>query len=149
MIEGVEVHPLRIIPDERGQIMHVLRRDDPWFEKFGEVYFSMVYPGVVKGWHIHERMTLNYAAPIGMIKLVLYDDRENSSTREELMELFLGPANYVLVKVPPLVWNGFKGIGVEPALVVNCATEPHDPNEIKRMDPHSSRVPYDWSLIDR
>jgi dTDP-4-dehydrorhamnose 3,5-epimerase len=149
MIEGVQVHPLRIIPDERGQIMHMLRRDDSWFVRFGEVYFSMVYPGAVKGWHIHERLTLNYAVPIGLIKLVLYDDRDGSPTRGEIMELFVGSVNYVLVTVPPFVWNGFKGIGVEPALVANCATEPHSPAEIRRLDPHSPVIPYDWSRVDR
>lgn len=149
LIHGVEVHPLRVIPDERGRIMHVLRRDDPWFEQFGEVYFSLVYPGVVKGWHLHERMTLNYAVPVGMVKLVLYDDRPDSPTRGEVQELFLGETSYDLVKVPPLVWNGFKGVGVAPSLVVNCATEPHDPGEIRRLDPHGGLIPYDWSRVDR
>ncbi len=146
MIDGVIIFPLKQIPDERGKIMHMLRADDPHFEKFGEIYFSMVYPGVVKGWHLHKRMTLNYAVIVGMIKLVLYDDREGSPTRGELMELFIGEANYVLVKIPAGIWNGFKGIGIEPAIVANCATEPHDPEEIVRMDPFTSEIPYDWGL---
>lgn len=140
------MHPLRQIPDERGKIMHMLRCDEPHFEKFGEIYFSIVYPGVIKGWHVHKRMTLNYAVIAGMIKLVLYDDRENSSTRGELMEFFVGESNYVLVKIPPGIWNGFKGIGVKPAIVANCATEPHDPEEIERMDPFTEKIPYDWDL---
>ena len=146
MIEGVLIHPLKQIPDERGKIMHMLRADDPHFEKFGEIYFSVVYPGVIKGWHLHKRMTLNYAVIVGMIKLVLYDDREGSPTRGELMELFIGESNYVLVKIPPRIWNGFKGIGVKPAIVANCATEPHDPEEIVRMDPFTDKIPYDWRL---
>ena len=146
MIEGVEIHPLKQIPDERGKIMHMLRCDDPHFEKFGEIYFSMVYPGVVKGWHLHKEMTLNYAVIVGMIKLVLYDDRENSPTQGELMELFIGESNYVLVKIPPRVWNGFKGIGVQPAIVANCATLPHDPDEIIRIDPFDNHIPYDWKI---
>ena len=81
MIQGVSVHPLRRIPDERGMVMHMLRRDDSWFQEFGEVYFSTVYPGAIKGWHLHQRITLNYAVVSGMIKLVLYDDREESSTK--------------------------------------------------------------------
>lgn len=149
MIDGVLVHPLRQIPDERGKIMHMLRRDDPHFEGFGEIYFSLVYPGVIKGWHLHKRMVLNYAVVVGMIKLVLYDDREGSPTRGELMELFVGEGNYVLVRIPPGVWNGFKGIGVTPAIVANCATEPHDPEEIVRMDPFSDKIPYDWALKHR
>jgi dTDP-4-dehydrorhamnose 3,5-epimerase len=146
MIEGVRVHPLRQIPDERGRIMHMLRADDLHFERFGEIYFSLVYPGVVKAWHAHRRMALNYAVPRGLIKLVLYDDRPGSSTRGTVEEIFLGEAHYALVHVPPMVWNGFKGIGVEPALVANCATLPHDPDEIERLAPSSARVPYDWGL---
>ncbi|HHV55855.1 MAG TPA: dTDP-4-dehydrorhamnose 3,5-epimerase [Firmicutes bacterium] len=149
MIHGVSIHPLQIIPDERGQVMHMLRNDAPHFQQFGEIYFSMVYPGVVKGWHLHKRMTMNYAVPVGMIKLVLYDDRQESPTRGEIMELFIGESNYVLVTIPPGIWNGFKGIGVKPALVANCATIPHDPEEIVRMDPFNNPIPYDWGLRHR
>lgn len=146
MIDGVLVKPLRQIPDERGKIMHMLRADDPHFERFGEIYFSVVYPGVVKGWHRHTRMVLNYAAVSGMIKLVLYDDREGSPSKGEVQELFIGEDNYCLVRIPTLVWNGFKGIGTRPAIVANCATLPHDPAEIQRLDPQSDVVPYDWGL---
>ena len=146
MIKGVAVHPLRRIPDERGIVMQMLRADAPHFERFGEIYFSTVYPNVVKGWHLHRRMTLNYAVVSGMIKLVLYDDREDSPTRSEVTELFVGDQNYVLVTVPPLVWNGFKGVGTAPAIVANCATVPHDPTEIERLDPWSPRIPYSWDV---
>jgi len=146
MIDGVKIKPLRKICDERGMIMHMLRCDDPDFEKFGEIYFSVVHPGVIKGWHNHREMTLNYAVISGMIKLVLYDDREDSPTKGELQEIFMGEDNYVLVKIPPRVWNGFKGIGVKPAVVANCATLPYDPHEIYRLDPFDDHIPYDWSL---
>ena len=146
MIDGVKIKPLKKISDERGMVMHMLRCDDPDFEKFGEIYFSVVYPGVVKGWHLHKEMTLNYAVVSGMIKLVLYDERDNSPTKGELQELFMGEDNYVLVKIPPRVWNGFKGTGVKPAIVANCATIPHDPDEISRLDPVDNHIPYDWSL---
>jgi dTDP-4-dehydrorhamnose 3,5-epimerase len=144
VIDGVEVRPLRQILDERGKVMHMLRRDDPWFVDFGEIYFSVVYPGVVKAWHLHTLMTLNYAVVSGTIKLVLHDDREDSSTRGQTQELFLGPENYQLVTIPPLVWNGFKGLGMDVAVVANCATQPHDPEEIVRMDPSDNPIPYDW-----
>jgi dTDP-4-dehydrorhamnose 3,5-epimerase len=147
VIDGVLIHPLRQIPDERGTVMHMLREDDPHFERFGEIYFSLVYPGVVKAWHLHRRMTLNYAVPHGRIKLVLYDDREGSPTRRELQEIFIGEGRYALVRVPFGVWNGFKGLGTGPALVANCATLPHDPDEIVRMDPHrNDLIAYDWSV---
>jgi dTDP-4-dehydrorhamnose 3,5-epimerase len=127
-------------------VMHMLRRDDSWFQEFGEIYFSTVYPGAIKGWHLHQRITLNYAVVSGMIKLVLYDDREESSTKGELNELFLGEDNYTLVIIPPRVWNGFKGIGSKLAIIANCTTDPHDPGEIVRLSPFDSRIPYDWGL---
>ena len=149
MIHQVFVRPLRQIPDERGKIMHMLRADEPHFEKFGEIYFSTIYPGVIKGWHLHKEMTLNYAVVDGIIKLVLYDDRNDSPTRGEVMEIFVGEGNYSLITIPPLVWNGFKGVGVKPAIVANCATIPHDPNEIVRMDPFDNKIPYNWELKNR
>jgi len=151
MIEGVKIIPLRRIPDERGAVFHMLREDDPHFVRFGEIYFSLVYPGVVKGWHVHRTVTLNYAVPVGMIKLVLYDGRPDSSTRGEIMEIFTGELDYKLVVIPPGVVNGFKGIGARPALVANCATHPHDPSgqEMMRIDPHRNEIPYVWSLVER
>lgn len=146
MIEGIRIIPLRQIPDERGTVMHMLRADDPHFDRFGEIYFSTVYQGVVKGWHLHERMTINYAVPVGAIKLVLFDDRDGSPTRGELQEVFLGDGNYALVTVPPFVWNGFKGIAAPYSVVANCATIPHDPTEIRRMDPFGSKIKYDWGV---
>lgn len=147
-IEGVRVTPLRRIADERGAVFHMLREDADGFERFGEIYFSLVYPEVVKGWHLHREMTLNYAVPSGMIKLVCYDDREGSPTRGNVQELHIGELNYCLVTIPPFVWNGFKGEGVTPALVANCATIPHRPDEIERLDPHDNDIPYDWTRKD-
>ncbi len=146
MIKGVLVKLLPQITDERGKIMHMLRADEPHFEQFGEIYFSVVYPGVVKGWHLHKEMTLNYAVILGMVKLVLYDPREDSPTKGEIQELFAGEDNYVLVKIPPGIYNGFKGIGTKPAIVANCATLPHRSDEIERLDPSTSDIPYDWGL---
>lgn len=146
MIDGVFLHPLRQICDERGKVMHMLRADDPHFERFGEIYFSVVYPGAIKAWHLHKEMALNYAVVHGNIKMALYDDRPGSPTYGELQELFIGTDNYLLVHVPPLVWNGFKGIGVQPAVVANCATVPHRGDEIVRKSPFSPDIPYVWAL---
>lgn len=146
MIEGVSVKPLRRIPDERGFIMHMLRADDADFDRFGEIYFSTIYPGVIKAWHLHKEMTLNYAVVVGMIKLVLCDQRENSPTRGEIQEFYIGQENYQLVTIPPNVWNGFKGIGDQMAIVANCATHPHDPAEISRTSPSDPSIEYDWGL---
>lgn len=146
MIEGVKVIPLRRIPDERGTILHMLRATDPHFERFGEIYFSTVYRGVVKGWHRHREMTLNYACVHGRIKLVLHDDREGSPTKGEIQEIFLGPDDYSLVVIPPGVWNGFKGMSEPYAIVANCCTHPHDPTRSTRLDPYDNEIPYTWGV---
>ncbi len=146
MIDGVRIVPRARIPDERGTVMHMLKATDPEFLGFGEIYFSTVYPGVVKGWHRHREMTLNYACVHGRIKLVLFDDREGSPTRGEIMERFLGPDDYSLVQIPPGVWNGFKGMGSEAAIVANCSTHPHDPARSTRLDPFDNDIPYDWGV---
>lgn len=143
MIDGVLVHPLRQIHDERGKVMHMLRRDDPHFEEFGEIYFSVVNGGMIKGWHLHKKMTLNYACVSGTIELALYDGREGSPTKGQTADLLLGEPNYVLVRVPPGVWNGFRGV-TPTAIVANCATIPHHPEEIVRKDPLDKSIPYDW-----
>lgn len=149
MIEGVRITPLKQILDERGKIMHMLRNDAEGFAGFGEIYFSCVHPGAIKGWHIHKEMVLNYAVPHGNIKFVLYDDRANSPTRGELQEIFMGPDNYCLVTVPPMVWNGFKGIGSEMAIVANCTTITHRADEIDRLDPFDPSIPYNWEIKHR
>ena len=146
MIDGVRVEPLSRIPDERGTVMHMLRRTDPHFIEFGEIYFSTIYRGAIKAWHRHELMTLNYACVFGRIKLVLYDDREGSATRGDLMEIFLGPDNYSLVQIPPRLWNGFKGMADPYSIVANCSTHPHDPSKSKRRDPFDPAIPYDWAI---
>ncbi|TCV84273.1 dTDP-4-dehydrorhamnose 3,5-epimerase family protein [Sulfurirhabdus autotrophica] len=149
MIDGVIISPLRQMLDERGKVMHMFKVGDPAFQQFGEIYFSCVYPEAIKGWHIHKEMTLNYAVPHGHIKFVLYDDRPESPTRGEVQEIFMGSDNYCLVTVPPMVWNGFKGIGMEMAIVANCASIPHSPDEIDRRDPFDPAIPYDWAIKHR
>jgi dTDP-4-dehydrorhamnose 3,5-epimerase len=149
MIDGVEVIPLRRIPDERGTVMHMLRASDSHFKQFGEIYFSTVYPGVVKGWHRHRDMTLNYACIFGRIKLALYDERSESATKGALQEIFLGPDEYSLVVIPPGVWNGVKGMHDPYAMVANCATHPHDPARSERIDPFENHIPYRWEVNHR
>jgi dTDP-4-dehydrorhamnose 3,5-epimerase len=156
VIEGVEVVPLKRIPDERGSVLHMMKSTDAHFRQFGEIYFTSVYPGAVKGWHWHEEMGLNYTCVYGRIKLALYDERPGSATHGELNEVFLGPDAYSLVVIPPRVWNGFKGMGGpsgEPvaAIVANCATHPHLTGQprSKRLDPYQNHIPYDWARRDQ
>lgn len=146
MIDGVQVIPLARFPDERGTVLHMLKSTDPHFRAFGEIYFSTVYRNVVKGWHRHGEMTLNYACVFGRIKLVLYDEREGSTTHGELAEVFLGPDQYSLVVIPPAVWNGFKGMSDPYAIVANACTHPHDPARSERLDPFDNHIPYDWAV---
>ena len=150
LIAGVEVKRLKVIPDERGRLMEILRSDEPTFKKFGQLYMTTAYPGVVKGWHYHKVQWDHFAVVKGMLKLVLVDQREDSETKDEINEFFLGVHNPILVAVPPLVLHGFKGIDVEETIVVNCPTEVYhynDPDEY-RMDPHLSDIPYDWDRRD-
>jgi dTDP-4-dehydrorhamnose 3,5-epimerase len=146
MIEGVQIIPLNRIPDERGTIMHMLRSTDPHFTRFGEIYFSTVYKGVVKGWHWHTEMSLHYACVFGRVKLVIFDERLDSPTKGELLEIFLGPDNYSLVIIPPEVWNGFKGMSDPYAIIANCCTHSHDPARSRRLDPFNNHIPYDWAV---
>ncbi len=146
MIEGVVITPLKQIFDERGKVMHMLREDAAVFSRFGEVYFSCTHPGAIKAWHLHRKMTLNYAVIHGEIKCVLFDDRPGSKTRGCVDEYFMSPENYSLLTVPPLIWNGWKGIGEKVSIVANCATLPHDPQEIERKSAFDASIPYNWEI---
>jgi len=150
MIEGVIIKKLNIIPDDRGKILHIMKSSEDEFKSFGEVYCSTVYPGIVKGWHLHKEMTLNYTVLQGKIKFVLYDSRENSPTFGEIQEIIIGEENYVRVTVPPMVWNGFKGVGLKESFVINFTDIPHNTQEIVRMDPHQNElIEYNWDVKDR
>ena len=149
MINGVIISKRNQIIDERGKIMHMLRCDDPIYDKFGEIYFSCTFPGAIKAWHMHKKMTLNYAVISGKIKLVLYDDRKESKTYKNIQEIFLSIENYAVITVPPLIWNGFKAVGNEPSIVANCSDIPHNPDEIIRKPFDSKEIPYTWELKNR
>ena len=148
LIHGVQVKQLRWIPDERGKLMEMLRCDEPMFEKFGQVYITTCYPGVVKGWHYHQNQSDNMVVIKGMAKVVLYDQREDSPTKGLVNEFFIGEDNPTLIHIPRLVLHGFKAYGAEPAYVVNTVTELYNhkqPDEF-RIDPFDNEIPYDWSL---
>ena len=150
MIDSVKVRKLRLIPDERGYLMEMLRSDWEEYEKFGQVYITAVYPGVVKGWHYHKIQTDHFICVHGMAKVVLYDGREGSPTHGEVNEFFMGWQNPTLLKIPPGVMHGFKGIGQEMALIVNVPTELYNyeqPDEY-RLPAYTDQIPYDWSRKD-
>jgi dTDP-4-dehydrorhamnose 3,5-epimerase len=150
LIDGVHVKQLKVIADERGYLMEMMRSDDPFFQRFGQSYVSVAYPGVVKGWHYHKVQTDHFVIVKGMMKVVLYDSRDGSPTKGVLNEFFMGERNPILVTIPPGVVHGMKGIGTEPAMLVNVPTEMYrydQPDEF-RIDPHSKDIPYDWSRKD-
>jgi len=150
MIHGVAVKNLKVIPDERGRLMEILRNDENLFEKFGQVYMTTTYPHVVKAWHFHKKQDDFITCVHGMLKLVLFDDREASPTRGEVNEFFIGVHNPLLVKVPRMVYHGWKCISEEEAIVINIPTEAYNrenPDEF-RIDPHTNTIPYSWERKD-
>ena len=144
MIDGIKITPLKQVVDERGKIMHMIRNDSKIFEKFGEIYFSTVNPGFVKAWHLHKENTLNYVCIKGKVKLVLFDDRKDSSTTGQHQELILSPEDYFLVTIPPFIWNGFKGLSDSDSIIANCMTLPHNEKEMIRKDSFDKNFTYKW-----
>ena len=149
-IQGVKTKSLRLIPDERGWLLEILRSDESdLFTKFGQVYVSATYPGVVKAWHYHRHQVDNFACVAGMVKLVLVDTRPDSATKGAINEFCVGVQNPTLVQVPNLVYHGWKCISPDTALVVNVPNEPYrygEPDEC-RLAPHDT-LPYDWTRKD-
>ena len=145
-INGVKIIKKKQIIDDRGKIKHMLRNDDKNYTKFGEIYFSSVNPKKVKAWHLHKLMTLNYVAVSGIIKLVLYDARQDSSTKGNFEEIILSDENYLLVSIPPLIWNGFCSGNKKSAILANCSNIPHDKKEIIRIPYNDKQIPYIWKF---
>ena len=144
-IEGVVIQPLRQIIDNRGAVLHMMRNDSELYEKFGEVYFSEILPGVVKAWRMQTQKTQNLAVPINKIRLVIYDSRLHSKTHGKIKEYELGrPNNYNLIHIPPMLWYGFQCLAGETALVANCANYPHNPDEIESLPYDSDQIPFQW-----
>jgi dTDP-4-dehydrorhamnose 3,5-epimerase len=148
MIEGVEIKRLKVITDDRGYLMEMLRSDDELFEKFGQVYLTVCNPGYVKGWHYHKKQTDNFIVIKGNAKVVLYDMRETSKTKSEIQEIFMGENNHILLKIPTLVMHGITPTNDEQVYLINCPTEKYDyddPDEF-RIDFKSKKIPYDWGV---
>lgn len=150
MIDGVKTKKLKVIPDERGRLMEILRNDDDVFIQFGQVYITTTYPGVVKAWHLHKEQSDNVACVQGMIKLVLYDPREQSPTFKQVDQFYLGLHNPLLVQIPMGVYHGWMCVSAEEAMIVNIPTElfNYDSPDEFRVDPHDNDIPYDWERKD-
>lgn len=151
VIKDVRLKKLKAIPDERGRLAEILRSDDELFVKFGQLYFTTTYPGVVKGWHMHRVQVDNVACIKGMIKLVTYDQRADSPTKGEVNEFFIGEHNLMLVQIPNNVFHGWKCISESEAIIINCPTELYNyekPDQVN-VDPHNNDIPYDWARKDK
>jgi len=151
MIDGVKIKELKANADERGYLQEVLRRDEKFFEGFGQVYVSLNYPGVVRAWHYHKKQVDFITIIKGMAKVVLYDGREASPTFGEVNEFFVGEHNRIMVRIPELVMHGYKTIGAEPCMIMNMPTNCYDRNDPDeyRIPPHDNDVPYDWAIKER
>lgn len=150
LIEGVRVKRLKVIPDERGRLMEILRSDDDLYLNFGQVYLTAAYPRVVKAWHYHKLQYDNIAVVKGMTKIALYDSREGSGSYGQVAEFFAGEHNPLLIQIPPEVYHGFKCISESEALIINIPTQTYnyaDPDEY-RLDPYDNTIPYNWRRKD-
>jgi dTDP-4-dehydrorhamnose 3,5-epimerase len=146
MISGVKVRKLRLVPDDRGWLMELLRTDWEEFEQFGQAYVTTCYPGVVKAWHYHKGQTDHFTCVHGVAKLALYDAREDSPTRGKVNEFYMGPINPILVKIPRKVYHGFTAAGNELAMIANFPTALYnyeDPDEFRAPYDDPS-IPYSW-----
>lgn len=144
-IDGLLLTPLKQIRDERGAVFHFLRSDSSNFKNFGEAYFSIVNPSVIKGWKIHTKIYQNFCVPYGAIKFVVYDDRENSPTKGVIQEVILdNHLNYFLLSMPPGLWYSFKCISKESSIISNIIDMPHTPDESKSIPLINKEIPYEW-----
>jgi len=150
MIQGLEVRTAKVIPDERGRLGEIMRADDPWFEKFGQVYFTTTFPGVVKAWHYHKIQTDHFYVVRGLVKIALYDDRKDSPTHGTVNQVYLGEHSPGMVKIPPGVQHGWMAVGDSEAYIINVVSEMYnydEPDEY-RTHPHDNHIPYDWMRKD-
>lgn len=146
-INGVEVKQLKLHKDDRGSVMELLRSDDRLFDKFGQVYMTTCKPGVAKAWHYHEKQSEYFSCAKGVLKLVIYDGRENSATKGELQEFMISLSSPLLVKIPPYVYHGFECASDEEVIAICIKTEHHDPNnpDKVRIPFDSAKIPYKWN----
>ena len=134
MIEGVILTPLKQIVHPKGNVFHGMKKSDSGFKDFGEAYFSTIIANDIKPWKKHKEMTINLMVPVGEILFVMFDNRENSSTKGNYFNVVLSKDNYQRLTVPPRIWIAFKGIDKNLNLLLNIADMEHNPDEIERRE---------------
>ena len=142
-MEGVTLYPLKRIANPKGDILHALKCTDEGYVGFGEAYFTQIHSGEVKGWKRHNRMTLNLIVVMGKVKFVIYDDREESSTKGEFFEIILSPSeNYQRLTVAPGLWMAFCGLDDNTSMLMDIIPDPHDDSEGDRVTLET--IPYQF-----
>lgn len=142
-VDGVLLTPLKKIHHPKGDVFHGMKKSDIGFSGFGEAYFSTIHHMDIKPWKKHLRMTLNFVVPMGAIRFVIYDDREESVTNGNFFDVTLGVENYQRITIPPNVWVAFYGEGEAYNLLLNLANLEHDPLEVERKD-ELDEIEYKW-----
>ncbi len=143
IIEGVILTPLKQIVNPKGDLYHALKKSDNGYKSFGEAYFSTVIKDEIKGWKKHTVMVLNLIVPIGAVEFIIYDDRIDSSTKNQFFSLILSQENYQRLTVPAGVWMAFKGIGEDLNMLLNIASIEHDPSEA--ITKQLTDINYTWN----
>ena len=144
LLDGVNLTPLGKFADERGMLLHMMKNNFDVYDKFGEIYFSFINPGVVKGWKKHKEMVQNFAVPVGTVKIVMFDGREASSTFGKILEVVLSQDNYKLLTIPSEIYYSFSTISDTPGMIANCASIVHDPEESQNFPIDTKAIPYNW-----
>ncbi len=144
IIDGVLLTPLKVINVPGGDVLHSMKCSDSGYSGFGEAYFSMIEPSIVKAWKRHRKMTLNLVVPVGKVKFVIYDDRQNSESGKKFLEVILSRNNYYRLTIPPMVWIGFQGMDEYTSMLLNIADIEHTPEEANRKE--MNEIKYNWGL---
>ena len=142
-IGGVQITPLKQICVDGGDVYHAMKQNDAGYEGFGEAYFSFVHSNAVKAWKQHTSMTLNLVVPVGVVRIVMVDERIDSPTCGQFQEVTLSPENYQRITVPPMLWVGFQGLADIKSMMLNMANIVHNPKESNNKD--IEEIQFDWT----
>jgi dTDP-4-dehydrorhamnose 3,5-epimerase len=143
MINGVIITPLKSISIPGGDVLHAMKCSDTGYTGFGEAYFSIIKPGIIKAWKRHKEMALNLIVPVGTIRFVMFDDNNESPSYNSFQDVVLSRNNYCRLTIPPMIWLGFQCVGEDDAMLLNLASIIHDPDEAERKE--TNNIEFDWS----
>jgi dTDP-4-dehydrorhamnose 3,5-epimerase len=144
-IAGVRIRPAVTQMDDRGSVCEVY--SPAWGftdEPLVYVYQVTIRPGEVKGWVVHREQDDRLFFSSGDVKVVLYDDRSDSPTFEQLDVLYFGESRRALLRIPRGVYHAVQNVGLKDALFINCPTAPyrHDKPDKLRLSLENDLIPY-------